>query len=403
MKKFVALTVAAAAVLSVVPSGSPVSADPWGSCGPGTLRITNGVSIAVDGSPLASTGTDEYGEFTYVVCRDSKNSAYIINVGRTGGSGGSAAELTSADLTKTFTLTFTPNPAETPHLVEGKGLVESFVVDPAASNTVTVSVKPLAYSDIWGNDCGNKGPKDCVKAVTKASHDSVAAIWFTVRYQDGAGRGREYGLMPGMIWSSSAYDFWPRYSCPAPANGQTTGGVQVEIAGPHLKADGVTENIGYARVYIPATAVANCWGATPQAVLAQLTVTRTENGTTQTATTGDATDSGLEYNATATDEGLTIEFPRITFSLPKYTMRTKSKRSLARSRTSIASLARTLKVTTPRRGRLVVAIDDVSKSNCVAGSTYVFGRTAGSCSYSLTAYRANGTVSKTKHGSFRVR
>lgn len=381
--------------------GHRVSADPWASCNMGT-QVANGVGLSVDGVTLSPGSRNSFGDYTLVVCRDTNNSAYLVNVGRTGGGGGSARELTTEDAAKSFTITFTPDAGDIPLLVEGHGLTNSFSVDATNANAVAIVVQPLAYSDIYGNDCGNKGPIECAKAVTKASHDSVAAIWFSVRFQDPTGKGSEYSLMPGMTWSSSAYDFWPRYSCPA-QNPSSLGGIELEIAGPHLKADGVTPNVGFARVFIPTVAVANCWGALPADVLAQLKVTRTENGTTQNATTGTSTDTGLQYTAEATVDGLVITFPAITFSVPKYLMKTRSGKALMRSKTTVSSLARALKVAAPNGGRLVVAVGASSKKVCVAGTSAVYGRKPGTCTYSVTAFRRNGKKLKTAKGSFRVR
>lgn len=403
MKRIVVI-LASLSVLGLVGSGPRrVSADPWGSCSQNTSPVGAGVSLSVDGTPITGDSNYEYGDYTLVVCRDSSNKYYIVNIGRIGGSGGSARELTEEDLAKTFVVTFTPTAGDVPHLVEGHGLTQSFTVDPLAGNTVTVAVKPLAYSDIWGNDCGNKGPIECVKLVSKASHDSVAAIWFSVRYEDQNAPASEFSLMSGMTWSSSAYDFWPRYSCPTQSNGQPTNGIQLEIAGPHFKADGVTPNIGYARVFIPTVAVINCWGALPADVLAQLKVTRTENGTTQTAVTGNAADNGLEYSAEVTEDGLVITLPTITFSAPKYTMKTRTGKALMRSKTSISTLARAHGIVTPKGGRVKVMVSKSSAKYCLAGTSSVFGRRAGTCSYTITSYRKNGTKVKSAKGSFKVR
>lgn len=381
------------------------SADPWGSCMPNTAQVTTGVSLAVDGVAQTSSPGNIYGDYTLVVCRDANNSSYIVNMGREGsGSLAYALEMTSDDLQRTFRITFTPHSGDVPHLVEGHAQTTSFTVDPLNGNTVTVEVKPLAYSDISNDDCpGAQTPQACAKAVTKASHDSVAAVWFSVRYEDTAGKGREYSLMSGMTWSSSAYDFWPRYSCPT-QNG-SLGGIQLEIAGPHFMSDGVTPNVGYASVYIPTVAVANCWGALPVDVLAQLKITRVENMVEQSVLPDDGTGtvSGLKYLATADDNGLTITFPTITFSVPKYTMRTKNKKALMRSKTSIAGLARARGLTAPKGGRLVATVAKSSRKVCVAGSTAVYGRKRGTCKYTVAAYKKNGKRLRIVSGSFLVK
>ena len=74
-------------------------------------------------------------------------------------------------------------------------------------------------------------------------------------------------------------------SCPT--NGmrdQSFSGLKVDLGGPHLMPDG-SVNTTMLKAYLPASAVASCFGATPQAYAQNAQVTRSENGTTATAST----------------------------------------------------------------------------------------------------------------------
>lgn len=390
------------AISSLTLAPAHVSADPNKSCMAGT-PVTSGVTLSVDGEQQTAGTPPAYGIYTLIVCRDVNNSSYSTTIGRDNGpSSGSALDLTSDDLGHVFTITFTPQTGDIPLLAEGHGDMTSFSYD-AASKLVTVDVKPMPYSDIYGDDCTTASPSDqsplaCARAVTKASHDSVTA-WFNVRFQDPTGKGSEYGYLPNMIWSSNAYAFWDRTFCPD-QSGSDGSGIQFEIGGPHYKADGLTPNTALAKVFMPTATVVKCWGAPPAVVKDNLKITRTEGGQTQTATTGFTTDTGLYYTVTASDSGLLISIPAVTFSVPKYKMGTSNKKSLSKKTITFARAITLAKMTKPKGGSILVSTKGSTK--CVAAYGKIYAYKKGTCSFTVTSYNKNHVKVKSTTASFVV-
>lgn len=408
MRKGLGFALVGMMVIGTVTMASTIGAqaDPAGQCNMGTFH-DSGVSFAVDGVPIVGSGNGVYGDYVLDICRDSANYTYSVSVNAFNPTFGTQDKLTAAELEHSFTVGFTPQAGDIPVIAEGHGDIASFSIDSANSNSVTFTAKPLAYSDIYGSDCGNQPPAQCVISAGKASVDAPAELRVGVRFGDSQGRGMaDFGMLPGMHWSSSAYYFYQRASCPTMTGQAGTSnsfsGLQVELGGPHFKADGVTINTGSVKVFIPTVAVVSCFGGPPSMVLPSLKLTRTEGSTTTAVTkTGDEA-AGLYYEASADDAtGLTITIPTVTFSKPKYKVGTKTGRSLARSTKSFTSLGSLVRVAKPARGKLKVSVS--TKKVCAAGVSSVYGFKQGTCSFTVTSYSKTGKKVKTARGSFRIR
>lgn len=383
-----------------------VHADPAGQCNMGTF-FDSGVTFAVDGVPVQGSGNGVYGDYVLDICRDSANYTYSVNLNTFNPVFGTQDKLTAPELTHSFTVGFTPAAGDIPVIAEGHGDIASFSIDATNSNAVTFTAKPLAYSDIYGSDCGNQPPAQCVITAGKASVDAPAELRVGIRFGDSQGRGMaDFGMLPGMHWSSSAYYFYQRASCPT-MNGQSGNssafsGLQVELGGPHFKADGVTVNTGSVKVFIPTVAVVSCFGGPPSMVLQSLKLTRTEGATTSAVTTTGDESAGLYYEASADDStGLLITIPTVTFSKPKYKVGTRNGRSFARSTKSFTSLGSLVRVSKPVRGKLKVTVN--TKKVCAPGVSSVYGFKVGTCAFTVTSYSKSGKKVKSARGSFRVR
>lgn len=378
-------------------------ADPVGQCNMGTFHDQD-VTFEVDGVPVTGSGNGVYGDYVLDICRDSANYTYSVTVNAYNATFQTQDKLTAPELEHSFTIGFTPQSGDIPVIAEGHGDIATFSIDSADANAISFTAKPLAYSDIYGSDCGNQPPAQCVITAGKASVDAPAELRVGIRYGDSQGRGMaDFGMLPGMHWSSSAYYFYQRASCPTMANQSNAfSGLQVELGGPHFKADGVTVNTGSVKVFIPTVAVVSCFGAPPSMVLPSLKLTRTEGSTTSSVTkTGDES-SGLYYEASADDStGLLINIPTVTFSRPKYKMGTKTGKSLARTSKTFTMLGSYVGVTKPAKGKLRVSIS--TKKVCSAGVSSVYGYRAGTCGFTVTSYTKAGKKVKTARGSFRIR
>jgi len=367
---------------------------------------TTDLSFAVDGVEQAVSTPNVYGDYVVDVCRNSQTSmsdtqhqnTYSFTVQR--GNEYGDQDLTAEDLAKTFTLSFTPVAGEVPLVAEGHVSIESFAISAALGNRITLTLKPIGYSDIWS--CAT-GPIQCVVEHTQADNDKVAYIGGGVRYKDVHGWGAPgFGDLPGMTWSSAGFLFFLRASCPASVNHDDSfSGLNVDLGGPHLRADGEL-NIGSVVAFLPAAAVAGCFGGSPQAFVASAQVTRTENHRTQTATTGGTADPGLQYVLTATDAGVTLSIPNVTFSQPTYKMKTKHG-SLARTTKTVSSLVKASKLVKPSHGSLRFVIASASKRICIATKVKVYGFKTGTCKYTVTSYNSKGKKVKSKASSFKVR
>lgn len=405
MRRHTVLLIIGALVSGTVTMASTLTAqaDPVGQCNMGTFH-DQGVTFAVDGVPVVGSGDGVYGDYVLDICRDAGNRTYSVSINAYNPTFRTQDKLTAPELERSFTVGFTPHSGDIPVIAEGHGDIASFSIDSANQNAVVFTAKPLAYSDIYGSDCGNQPPAQCVITAGKASVDAPAELRVGIRYGDAQGNGMaDFGMLPGMHWSSSAYYFYQRASCPTMTNQSNAfSGLQVELGGPHFKADGVTVNTGSVKVFIPTVAVVSCFGAPPAMVSSSLKLTRTEGSTTSSVTkTGDES-SGLYYEATADDStGLTINIPTVTFSKPKYKVGTKTGKSLARASKTFTALGSSVGVTKPAKGKLKVSVS--TKKVCSAGVSSVHSYRAGTCGFTVTSYTKSGKKVKTARGTFRVR
>ena len=369
-------------------------ADPWQRCN-SQPSITADLALSVNGAAQAHLIDNVYGDYYVSVCKDSANRTYSVNVASVIGSHG---YLTEADAESLFEVTFTPDATDYPRIAEGHGRIQSLSIGSAPSHTVTLSTKPIAWSDI--QNCFFT-PAVCVARTTTASVDIERDIRVGIRYAEGSvtgpgGEGFQY--LEGMTWSAGAYYFWPRPNCPAAGGGD---GITIEMGGPHLRADGAL-NAGFASIYIPAAAVKSCFGVTEAATyLNSLLVTRTENGATVAADAvadSTAASTGTKYVATATDDGgVRIEIPTVTFSKPSYRI------AKVRASKSFSTLAKSAKVSTPKGGSVRVSVASTSKGICVVKGTSVKAFKKGTCKYTATSYTKKNKKSQSKSGSFTVK
>ena len=412
--------VAAAVIPAAILAGAlaltaTASADQPGTCTMGSPYTTD-LAVTVDGAPQASTSPGVFGPYAVSLCRTAgsgpgSTSTYNFSVQRVaagpsagpGGPGGGTGTtgLTADDAGKTFGISFTPQEGDTPLAAEGKANIQSFGIDAAHGNAVTRGAQPLGFADIQG--CMDM-PVNCVTSHPTATFYNPANLSGAVRYATASGEGAAgFNDLPGLTTSSGAYIFFVWASCPTRATGDPSfSGLKVDLGGPHLMPDG-SLNTTMLKAYIPAQAVASCFGATPQAYAQNAQVTRTENGTTTPGSTGAGADPGLQYVITPTDAGVTISVPQVTFSAPTYDMSTKSGKSLAKVKRSSTALARAAKVSKPSGGSVSIVVAKASKKVCVATPTTVYGFGKGTCSYSAVSYSRAGKKLKSAKGSFKVK
>ena len=392
-----------AAGLQVLAPAGPVHAAGV-SCQNGLSAITSPYTVSIDGVAQTATEPGRYGKFYVLVCKDTNNKDYTVLAGNyNAGTSGGQDRFTTADLNTQFTVSFLPDANTKPLVAQGHGVISSYTVDANDSNRVTITTKPLAYSDIYGSDCGNAMPSECVLAVKTSHGDRASAdnieIRIGIRYtENGQTAPENFDTLQGMYWSSAAYYFWMHTMCPT--SGATTSAISIEVGGPHLKADG-TQNFGNVNVFIPASAVIACFGAPPSIAKDSLAITRTENGTTTDATTGSATDVGLQYTVSADDAtGLTITIPQVTFSKPTYKVATKSGKSLAKKTKTYASLLQLAVMKKPAGGSYKVT----SKSTkvCAGALAKVYAYKAGTCKVSVATFNKSGKKVATKTVTFKV-
>ncbi len=414
-----AIGLPALAVVGALTVASAGTADPAGACTMGSSYTTDLV-VAVDGAPQAAAGPGVFGPYAVSLCRTEGNgpgstSTYNFSVQRvaTGpsggpgggpggpGGGGGTTGLIAEDAGKTFSIGFTPQAGDTPLAAEGKANIQSFGIDSTRANAVTLTAQPLGFADIQG--CTDM-PVNCVTSRPTASFYNPANLSGAIRYSAASGEGAAgFSDLPGLTTSSGAYIFFVWASCPTnTTRDQSFSGLKVDLGGPHFMPDG-SVNSTLLKAYIPAIAVASCFGATPQAYAQNAQVTRTENGTTTTGTTGAAADPGLQYVIAATDAGVTISVPQVTFSSPTYDMSTKSGKSLAKVKKTTAALTKAAKVSKPSGGSVAIVVAKSSKKVCVSTPTTVFGFGKGTCNYSAVSYSKAGKKVKSVKGSFKVK
>lgn len=374
------------------------------ACSRGLTAISNPYSVAINGVATTASEPGRYDKYWVLVCRDTNNRDYSIQAGLyDANTDGGQGRFTAADLNTEFTVSFLPDAGTTPMVAQGHGVMSNFTIDKNDSNRVTVVTKPISYSDIYGSDCGNAGPAECVLAVKTTHGDRASAdnveIRVSVRYsEEGKPSEGDFAVLKGMRWSSSAYYFWMRTMCPT--GGATNNAISIEVGGPHLKADG-TQNFGNITVFIPTESVIACFGAPPSVVKDSLAVSRTENGQTSAATTGTATDAGLRYTVTADDTtGLTIEFPQVTFSKPSYAVATKSGKSLALKTKTYTALLQLAVMKKPSGG--TVKVTTKSSKVCVGAMSKMYAFKAGTCKASVVTYSKTGKKVASKTVTFRV-
>ena len=386
---------------TLAPAGV-AQADPPGTCTMGT-PYAEGLALTVNGTAQALVSTGIYGNYSLSLCRvggtgPGSTSTYNFSVGSI--VNGAQANLTAADLESTFTIVFVPQAGDTPLTAEGKARISSFVVDGANANAVTLAAKPIAFADI--NGCPTM-PSQCIVDYPSANAFNPANLTGGIRYSDPSGNGAAgFNDLPGLTTSSGAYLFFVWASCPTnPIRDQSFSGLKIDLGSPHLLPNG-SPNVGSLSAYIPAAAVASCFGASPQAYAASAAITRTENGTTTAASATASADSGLHYVLTATDAGVTVSIPDVTFSQPTYGVGTKGGKSLARVTKKTAALAKLAHIKAPSGGSLRVTIAKSSRRVCVATTASVYGFGKGTCAYTVKAMTKAGKIAGSKPGSFVV-
>ena len=392
-----------AGLVQFTPSVAPVSAAAV-ACQNGLSPITNPYTVSINGAPATATEPGRYGPYWVLVCRDTGNRDYDVLAGLyDAGTSGGQGRFTAADLNTEFTVSFLPDDGIKPLVAQGHGNIGNFTVDANDSNRVTITTRPLLYSDIYGSDCGNASPAECVIAVKTTNNDRASAdnieIRIAIRYTEvGKVAPENFDTLQGMHWSSAAYYFWLRTTCPTA--GGTNGSMAIEVGGPHLKADG-TPNFGNIVAFLPTSAVVGCFGAPPSVVKDSLAVSRTENGSTVTATTGTSTDVGLQYAVTADDAtGLTITVPQVTFSKPKYNVRTKSGKSLSKKIVTNSKALQLSRLRKPTGGSYKVT----SKTTkvCRGAGPKVFAWKSGTCKVAVVTYDKKGRKVASRTVSIRV-
>lgn len=412
-----ALSLAAASVfLPVAGVASPAGADPVGGCMSNTQMISAASSLTLDGVPLTPQANpnvfaDSSGNyFGLTLCNDTSNHAYYFSVMATVADGSSFSDLDSSLAGHSFALTFTANPGTVPLVAQLSALApagpQGLVIDPVA-NTVTVRAATLGFSDIW--QCPNT-PEVCASTISQASHDHLVNWSGSVRYRTNdpnpmTNGGAGFSDLPGLTLSSGAYYFTMAASCPTNPNGDKSfTGLQINEGGPHFMADGATPNTTALQAFIPAEALAECFGLTPSAFALSAQLSRTEYGTTtalvsQTNAT-DATAAGLIYNLSSSDAGVTISVPTVTFSKPTYRFGARGK---VLSTRTISSLAASLHVAKPSGGSLRVQVASASTSVCVATTVKVFAFNRGSCRFTVVARAKGGAITRRASGTFTQR
>ena len=395
--------------LSLAVGAQIAGADSAGTCVQGSSFLADGLAaLSVDGVPaepvrLGVFADNASGESnTLSLCRDTGNHVYGYSVGRLAPDNTSSTGLSVADVSKSFTVSFTPQAGDVALTSENHARATAFTIDPT-TRLVSVTASPLSFSDIYGNDCpSGTTPLQCAAQVTGASVDNPASLTGAVRYTDASGTGAAgFSDLPGMYTSSAAYVFFVSASCPTNSvRDPSFSGLKIDLGGPHLRHDG-DPNLGYVSAYIPAEAVAACFGDSPAHYAANAVVSRTEDGSTLVASSRSTTDAGLHYVATADANGVLIEIPEVTFSQPTYGFGTKKGKALFRSQYALSTLAKNLKK--PKGGKFIISVS--TPKVCAHSASKLFGFKAGTCKYKVTPVKKDGTVltSQGKAGTIVIR
>lgn len=396
--------------LSLAVGAQIAGADSAGTCIQGSSFLADGsAALSVDGvaatpsSPSVFADSASGVSYTLSLCRDTGNHVYGYSVGRLAGDNTSSAALSVDDVSKSFTVSFTPQAGDVALTSENHARASAFTVNPT-THLVSVTASPLSFSDIYGNDCSGKMPLQCAAEVERASVDNPASLTGAVRYTDASGTGAAgFSDLPGMYTSSAAFVFFVWASCPTNSNrDQSFSGLKIDLGGPHLRHDG-EPNLGYVSAYIPAEAVAACFGDSPAHYAANAVVTRTEDGSTLNASSHSTADAGLHYVATADANGVLIEIPEVTFSQPTYGFGTKKGKALFLKQYALSTLAKNLKVTKPKGGKFIISVS--TPKVCAHSASKLFGFKAGTCRYKVTPVKKDGTVltSQRKTGTIVIR
>jgi len=384
-------------------------ADSAGTCVQGSSFLADGkAALSVDGVPAEPVRLGVFADtasgvsYTLSLCRDTGNHVYGYSVGRLAPDNTSSTGLSVDDVSKSFTVSFTPQAGDVALTSENHARATAFTIDPT-TRLVSVTASPLSFSDIYGNACpSGTTPLQCAEQVTSASVDNPASLTGAVRYTDASGAGAAgFSDLPGMYTSSAAYVFFVWASCPTNSNrDQSFSGLKIDLGGPHLRHDG-DPNLGYVSAYIPAEAVAACFGDSPAHYAANAVVSRTEDGSTLVASSRSTTDAGLHYVATADANGVLIEIPEVTFSQPTYGFGTKKGKALFRSQYALSTLAKNLKK--PKGGKFIISVS--TPKVCAHSASKLFGFKAGTCKYKVTPVKKDGTVltSQGKAGTIVIR
>lgn len=397
--------------LSLAVGAQIAAADSAGTCMQGSSFLADGsAALSVDGVPATPSSPSVFADsasgvrYTLSLCRDTGNHVYGYSVGRLAGDNTSSTGLSVDDVSKSFTVSFTPQAGDVALTSENHARASAFTIDPT-TRLVSVTASPLSFSDIYGNDCPlGTTPLQCAAQVTNASVDNLASLTGAVRYTDASGTGAAgFSDLPGMYTSSAAYVFFVWASCPTNSNrDQSFSGLKIDLGGPHLRHDG-DPNLGYVSAYIPAEAVAACFGDSPAHYAANAKVTRTEDGSTLVASSRSTTDAGLHYVATADANGVLIEIPEVTFSQPTYGFGTKKGKALFLKQYALSTLAKNLKVTKPKGGKFIISVSTPTVCTHSASKLFVFKK--GTCEYKVTPVKKDGTVltSQRKAGTIVIR
>ena len=384
--------------LSLTVGAQIAGADSAGTCTQGSSFLADGsAALAVGGVAAEPVSLSVFADsasgvsYTLSLCRDTGNHVYGYSVGRLAGDNTSSTGLSVDDVSKSFTVSFTPQAGDVALTSENHARASAFTIDPT-TRLVSVTASPLSFSDIYGNDCPlGTTPLQCAAQVESASVDNPASLTGAVRYTDASGTGAAgFSDLPGMYTSSAAYVFFVWASCPTNSNrDQSFSGLKIDLGGPHLRHDG-DPNLGYVSAYIPAEAVAACFGDSPQHYADNAKVTRTEDGSTLNASSQSTTDAGLHYVATADANGVLIEIPEVTFSQPTYGFGTKKGKALFRKQYALSTLAKNLNVTKPKGGKFIISV--LTPTVCAHSASKLFGFKKGICRYTVTPVKRDGTV-----------
>lgn len=305
----------------------------------GNGTVVAGASMTYGGTTATATNNQPF----FYVCRNTSNSYYTVMIGLYNQSNGKlVSDLGAANANTEFTVTFPVTAGDAITIADGVGSITGFT---PSSSQVVVKIKPVKSSTVWQSarptsphDCKNGSISDsngnyyaeCAGTVASAT-EYVAR--FNVRY--GAGT---WTKLAGMYVSTSADLFQVELASACPTQSYSGGSsgdggayrptlratseanLKVQMLGPHLAADGTTENQGNLTAVIPFATVQACLGATPMEMENSVSMTRTENGATEAGSLSAPT-GGLKFTVTPSQAGLVVSVPTVTFSQPTYNLK----------------------------------------------------------------------------------